>query len=167
MFLPFEQSLAECLLSDHSEHVYRESQLFSMVKSRASLFSLRRQTGWGTWAKVNPSRKHDHMAMLFCLYLKSWGGRVPIMVVLESWAYLGISSLGCSLKRKCSLEISPFFLLLWRKESIALRMYFRSSSGNSNVQTPKGPGLWLPVSFYALSATATDGYYQKDIIKSF
>lgn len=105
------------------------------------------------------------MAMLICLYFKSWGGRVPIMVILESWAYLGISILGCSLKRKCSLEISPFFLLLWLKESIALKIYFRSSSGNSNVQTPIGPGLWLPVGFYALSATATDG--SGDIIKSF
>lgn len=105
------------------------------------------------------------MSVLSCLYFKSWGGRVPIMVVLESWAYMGISILGCSLKRKCSLKISPFFLHLWPKESLSLRMYFRSSSRNSNVQTPKGPGLWLPVGVYALSATATDG--SGNITKSF
>lgn len=105
------------------------------------------------------------MAVLSCLYFKSWRGRVPIMVVLESWAYMGISILGCSLKRKCSLEISLLFLHLWPKESLALRMYFRSSSGNSNFQSPKGPGLWLPLGVYALSATATDG--SRDITKSF
>lgn len=83
MFLHFEQSLAEWLLSNHSGHVYRESQLFSMVKFRAPLFSLRLQAE-GLGAKVNLSRKHDHMTCSSVYTSRAEGVEFP------SWLYLKV-----------------------------------------------------------------------------